>query len=126
MTRASKASTSSTDEAGRTSTSSPLSRRVCATCSATSWVDPCLDAYAMRVLGSMPPTVLMVGAELIRAGPRSCARRLRAATDLRWTRLSDHHGMSSTTLDPPLTLGVQLERTRLEHRARRIERVLVV
>jgi hypothetical protein len=34
--------------------------------------------------------------------------------------------MSSTTLDPPLTLGVQLERTRLEHRARRIERVLVV
>jgi hypothetical protein len=34
--------------------------------------------------------------------------------------------MSSTMLDPPPTLGAQLERTRLEHRARRIERVLVV
>jgi hypothetical protein len=34
--------------------------------------------------------------------------------------------MSSTMMDPPSTLGAQLERTRLEHRARRIERVLVV
>jgi hypothetical protein len=34
--------------------------------------------------------------------------------------------MSSTMIDPPTTLGAQLERTRLVHRARRIERVLVV
>ena len=34
--------------------------------------------------------------------------------------------MPVTMLDPPPTLGAQLERTQLEHRARRIERVLVV
>jgi hypothetical protein len=34
--------------------------------------------------------------------------------------------MSSTTLEPPRSLGAHLERTRLQHRARRIERVLVV